>query len=130
MTNRPTDPRRLGGRVLNSDEAAKPGHTPVDIRNAVITDCSQVMKLVLFDIGTEPAPVLGMLLGGVINTAQGPTDERAEVLYLMHGQGAATLVAQLIALAHSLGAQFEQAFTASVRLLLAENVPGRRPYDG
>lgn len=128
MTYQPTDPRRPGGTVLGSDETAYPGHVPVDIRNAVLTDCSQVMRLELTD--ADPAPVLGMLLGGVLNTTEGPADERAEILYLMNGHGAATLVAQLIALAHSLGPQFDQAFTASVRLLLASNVPGRRPYDG
>ena len=124
MTYQPTDPRRPGGRIFGDAAPHTPGDVLVDTTGAVLVDYAQVVNVIF--PGMDHGPVMGALLGGLISQ----TEERAEILYLLNGDGGANLVAQLLGLAYAIGPQFEAAFTARVRQLLAEDAPERRPYDG
>jgi len=58
-------------------------------------------------------PVLAMLLEGRINK----TTDRARNLYLLNEDGAAALVTELFALAHRIGPEFADRFTARLKHL-------------
>lgn len=116
MTRRKTgrrvsgDPRKTGGDI------AGPGG-PRD-RNAVILDTTDAVLLDSSDVclmeTSGGSVVLAMLLEGRINK----TTDRARNLYLLNEDGAAALVTELIALAHRIGPEFGQRFTARLQHLL------------
>jgi hypothetical protein len=105
------DPRKSGGDI------AGPGG-PHD-RNSVIIDTTDAVLLNHSDVclmeTSTGTPVLAMLLEGRINK----TTDRARNLYLMNEDGAAALVTELLALAHRIGPEFGQRFTARLEHLLA-----------
>lgn len=105
------DPRKSGGDIAGPGGPHDANSVIVDATNAVILDHSVVS---LVGSPGNPKPYLAMLLEGRINK----TPDRARNLYLMNEDGAAALVTELIALAHRIGPEFGERFTARLKHLL------------
>ena len=104
------DPRKTGGNIAGPGGPHDHNAVIVDTTNAVLLDSSDVC---LVETGGGEV-VLSMLLEGRINK----TTDRARNLYLMNEDGAAALVTELISLAHRIGPEFGERFTARLRHLL------------
>lgn len=104
------DPRKTGGNI------AGPGG-PHD-RNAVVIDTTNAVLLESTDVCLMETAggsiVMAMLLEGRINKTQ----DRARNLYLLNGDGAAAIVTELFALAHRIGPEFSDRFTARIKHLV------------
>lgn len=104
------DPRKTGGDI------AGPGG-PHD-RNAVIIDTTGAVLLDSSDVclmeTAGGSVVMAMLLEGRINK----TTDRARNLYLLNGDGAAAIITELLALAHRIGPEFGERFTARIQQLI------------
>jgi hypothetical protein len=111
-TGRPTsgDPRKSGGDIAGPGGPHDRDSVIVDTTNAVILDHSTVTQVETL----TGAPALAMLLEGRIAR----TPDRARNLYLMNEDGAAALVTELIALAHRMGPEFGERFTARLQHLI------------
>jgi hypothetical protein len=105
------DPRRTGGDIAGPGGPRDRNAVVVDTTDAVLLDASTVS---LVETPNHTAPVLAVLLEGRINK----TTDRARNLYLMNEDGAAALVTELIALAHRIGPEFGQRFTARLEHLI------------
>ena len=116
MTKRKTgrrlsgDPRKSGGNIAGPGGPHDTNAVIIDTTNAVLLDSSDVC---LVETGGGEV-VLSMLLEGRINK----TSDRARNLYLMNEDGAAALVTELIALAHRIGPEFGERFTARLQHLI------------
>ena len=104
------DPRKTGGNIAGPGGPHDHNAVIVDTTDAVLLDSSDVC---LVETGGGEV-VLSMLLEGRINK----TTDRARNLYLMNEDGAAALVTELIALAHRIGPEFGERFTARLQHLL------------
>ena len=117
MTKRKTgrrlsgDPRKSGGNIAGPGGPHDTNAVIIDTTNAVLLDHSTVT---LVGSPGEPRPYLAMLLEGRINK----TPDRARNLYLLNEDGAAALVTELIALAHRIGPEFGERFTARLQHLI------------
>ena len=107
------DPRKTGGNIAGPGGPHDHNAVIVDTTDAVLLDSSDVC---LVETGGGEV-VLSMLLEGRINK----TTDRARNLYLMNEDGAAALVTELIALAHRIGPEFGERFTARLQHLLDTN---------
>lgn len=107
------DPRKTGGDIAGPGGPHDHNAVIVDTTDAVLLDSSDVC---LVETGGGEV-VLSMLLEGRINK----TTDRARNLYLMNEDGAAALVTELIALAHRIGPEFGERFTARLQHLLDTN---------
>lgn len=107
------DPRKTGGNIAGPGGPHDHNAVIVDTTDAVLLDSSDVC---LVETGGGEV-VLSMLLEGRINK----TTDRARNLYLMNEDGAAALVTELIALAHRIGPEFGERFTARLQYLLDTN---------
>lgn len=107
------DPRKTGGDIAGPGGPHDHNSVIVDTTDAVLLDSSDVC---LVETGGGEV-VLSMLLEGRINK----TTDRARNLYLMNEDGAAALVTELIALAHRIGPEFGERFTARLQHLLDTN---------
>lgn len=105
------DPRKSGGDIAGPGGPHNADSVIIDATNAVLLDHSTVS---LVGSPGNPKPYLAVLLEGRINK----TTDRARNLYLMNEDGAAALVTELIALAHRIGPDFGQRFTARLKHLL------------
>lgn len=108
------DPRKSGGDIVGPGGPHDANSVIIDATDAVLLDSSVVT---LVGSPGDPKPYLAMLLEGRINK----TTDRARNLYLMNEDGAAALVAELLALAHRIGPEFGQRFTARMEHLIATN---------
>lgn len=104
------DPRKTGGDIAGPGGPHDRNAVVIDTTNAVLLDSSDVC-LVETSNGT---PALALLLEGRINK----TTDRARNLYLLNEDGAAALVTELLALAHRIGPEFADRFTARLEHLL------------
>jgi hypothetical protein len=112
------DPRKSGGDIAGPGGPHDADSVVVDATNAVLLDSSTVS---LVGSPGESKPYLAVLLEGRINK----TTERARNLYLMNEDGAAALVAELMALAHRIGPEFGARFTARLEhLILTDSFTG------
>lgn len=105
------DPRKNGGDIAGPGGPHDANSVIIDTTDAVLLDHSTVT---LVGSPGQPKPHLAMLLEGRINK----TTDRARNLYLMNEDGAAALVTELIALAHRIGPEFGERFTARLQHLL------------
>lgn len=105
------DPRKSGGNIVGPGGPHDADSVIIDATNAVLLDHSTVS---LVGSPGNPKPYLAVLLEGRINK----TADRARNLYLMNEDGAAALVTELIALAHRIGPDFGERFTARLKHLL------------
>lgn len=105
------DPRKTGGDIAGWGGPHDANSVIIDTTDAVLLDNSTVT---LVGSPGNPTPYLAMLLEGRINK----TTDRARNLYLMNEDGAAALVTELVALAHRMGPEFGQRFTARLKHLL------------
>lgn len=105
------DPRKSGGNIAGPGGPHDADSVIIDATNAVLLDHSTVS---LVGSPGNPKPYLAVLLEGRINK----TTDRARNLYLMNEDGAAALVTELIALAHRIGPDFGERFTARLKHLL------------
>lgn len=104
------DPRKTSGDIVGPGGPHDRHGVILDDRTGVLLDHSTV-TLVETRSGE---PVLAMLLEGRINK----TTDRARNLYLMNEDGAAALVTELLALAHRIGPEFGERFTARLQHLI------------
>ncbi|WP_405676878.1 hypothetical protein OG292_19730 [Streptomyces sp. NBC_01511] len=114
------DPRKADGDIVGPGGPRDRHGVILDDRTAVLLDHSTVT---LVETTNGQGPVLAALLEGRINK----TTERARTLYLMNEDGAAALVSELLALAHRIGPEFGERFTARVQQLIADDAFGRPP---
>lgn len=105
------DPRKTGGDIAGPGGPHDANAVIIDATNAVLLDHSTVT---LVGSPGQPKPYLAMLLEGRINK----TPDRARNLYLMNEDGAAALVTELLALAHRIGPDFSERFTARLKHLI------------
>lgn len=105
------DPRKSGGDIAGPGGPHDANSVIIDTTDAVLLDHSVVT---LMGSPNNPKPYLAMLLEGRINK----TTDRARNLYLMNEDGAAALVTELLALAHRIGPEFGQRFTARLKHLI------------
>jgi hypothetical protein len=105
------DPRKSGGNIAGPGGPHDADSVIIDATNAVLLDHSTVS---LVGSPGNPKPYLAVLLEGRINK----TSDRARNLYLMNEDGAAALVTELLALAHRIGPDFGERFTARLKHLL------------
>lgn len=112
------DPRKTSGDIVGPGGPRDRHGVILDDRNAVLLDHSTVT---LVETANGQGPVLAALLEGRINK----TTERARTLYLMNGDGAAALVSELLALAHRIGPEFGEQFTARIQKLTADGAMGQ-----
>ncbi|GGJ81856.1 hypothetical protein GCM10011583_11650 [Streptomyces camponoticapitis] len=110
------DPRKTGGDIVGPGGPRDRHGVILDDRNAVLLDHSTVTLVET----ANGQPVLAALLEGRINK----TTERARTLYLMNEDGAAALVSELLALAHRIGPEFGERFTARVQKLVDDGAFG------
>lgn len=113
-----TDPRALGGNIVG------PGG-PRDRHGVIIDDTRAVLleeiETALVETGGQDI-VLALMLRGRINKAK--ATDRANALFLMDGNGAAALVADLVALARRISPDFAQALVQQSARLAAEGADG------
>jgi hypothetical protein len=86
------------------------GDVQVDTRTAVLLDHVDVALVGTVRGQEEPSATLGMMLAGRINK----TDERAKILFLFDEDGAAAIIAQLIALATRISPEFHEHLRARI----------------
>lgn len=104
------DPRKSGGDIAGPGGPHDRNSVIIDTTHAVILDASTVTQVETL----SGAPALAMLLEGRI----AKTADRARNLYLMNEDGAAALVTELLALAHRMGPEFGERFTARIAHLI------------
>ncbi|MFF6847083.1 hypothetical protein [Streptomyces antimycoticus] len=107
------DPRKTGGDIAGPGGPHDRNAVLFDTTNAVLLDSSDVCLMET----ANGSVVMAMLLEGRINK----TTDRARNLYLINEDGAAALVTELIALAHRIGPEFGERFTARLDHLLSTN---------
>jgi hypothetical protein len=105
----PTDPREAGGTIVEHDPDATDPYAldsvTVDTSRAVLLDDLWVTAMLgVRDGEVGDRPNLAVQLGGRINQ----TADRASVLYLMDEDGAAAIIAELMALISRLGPEYRQ----------------------
>ena len=115
------DPRKSGGNIAGPGSPHDHNAVIVDTTNAVLLDASDVSLVETSD----GSVALAMLLEGRINK----TTDRARNLYLMNEDGAAALVTELIALAHRIGPEFGERFTARLEHLIDTKSFGNQQGD-
>lgn len=103
------DPRKTGGDIAGPGGPHDRNAVIIDTTNAVLLDHSNVCLVET----AGGSVVMAMLLEGRINK----TRDRARNLYLLNGDGAAAIVTELFALAHRIGPEFSERFTARVKQL-------------
>jgi len=110
-----TDPRRVGGNIAGPGGPHDNHGVVLDVTRAVLLDYTEValVEVAARDDDGAMGPMdraLAVMLAGRINR----TDERARVLFITNGDGAAGIVTELLALAGRLGPEFEEAFMARI----------------
>lgn len=86
------DPRKLGGGIVGGDDPYEEGGAVIDTRSAVLLENTQVAQI---DNPSDGRTFVALELEGRINQSS----DRARVLYLLNGDGAAALCSELIGLA-------------------------------
>lgn len=92
MTIDPTDPRKAGGDIAGPSEPHGRNDAVVNTEYAVLLDAVEVVQV---ESNTGGEPVAGLALHGRINRTQ----ERADILFLMDGDGMAAIASELVGLA-------------------------------
>jgi hypothetical protein len=116
------DPRKTGGNIAGPGGPHDRNAVILDTTNAVLLDSSDVCLMET----AGGSVVLAMLLEGRINK----TTDRARNLYLLNEDGAAALVTELLALAHRIGPEFGERFTARIQHLIdTDAFTGHRQED-
>lgn len=120
---RPTDPRRAGGAVVAVDSGES--GALLDTRRAVIVDEAEVCEV---NVPSDGRRMIALFLAGRINH----TADRAAILHLLNGDGAAALVTQLVGLAARMGPEFEAEFRSALdaRIDVADLWPSVVPAGG
>jgi len=105
-----TDPRGLGGDIAGPGGPYDKDAVVVDTANAVLLDSTDVALIAVGRNGTFEEKALALLLEGRINKTQ----DRAKVLFLLNGDGAAALVTELVGVAKREGAEFAADFVVAM----------------
>ncbi len=87
-----TDPRKLGGDISGPGGPFDRYGVVVDLTNSVLMDSLTVSVVVPERDGEQGEVAIALLLGGRINKQP----DRANVLFLMNEDGAASLVAEVM----------------------------------
>ncbi|ONK09480.1 hypothetical protein [Streptomyces sp. MP131-18] len=111
-----TDPRGLGGSIVGPGGPHDRHGVIIDTDHAVLLNESHVAQV---EVGRQ-GPVLAMQLSGRINKSS----DRASVLFLLNGDGAAALISELVALATRIGPEFAAALTARLAHLDEQGATG------
>lgn len=107
---RSTDPRGLGGEISGPGGPHDKNAVVVDLSHAVLVDTQEVALVALGRDGDWTEKGLALRLEGRINKTQ----DRAAIMFLLNGDGAAALVTELVGLARREGAEFAAEFIASM----------------
>lgn len=105
-----TDPRGLGGDIAGPGGPYDEDAVVVSVEHAVLLDNTNVALIEAHRDGEFVEKALALLMEGRINK----THDRAKVLFLLNGDGAAALVTELVGIAKREGAEFAADFVVAM----------------
>lgn len=105
-----TDPRKLGGDIAGPGGPYDEDAVVVSVEHAVLLDNTNVALIETHRDGKFTEKALALLMEGRINK----THDRAKVLFLLNGDGAAALVTELVGVAKREGAEFAADFVVAM----------------
>lgn len=105
-----TDPRDLGGDIAGPGGPYDEDAVVVDLSKAVLVDGQNVALIALGRDGDFTEKGLALVLEGRINKTQ----DRAKVLFLLNGDGAAALVTEIVGIAKREEAEFAAEFVVAM----------------
>lgn len=106
----PTDPRDLGGDIAGPGGPYDENAVVVSTESAVLLDTSNVALIAVGRDGNYEEKAVALVLEGRINKTQ----DRAKVLFLLNGDGAAAIVSELVGVAKREGAEFAADFLVAL----------------
>jgi hypothetical protein len=104
------DPRDLGGDIAGPGGPYDENAVVVSVEHAVLLDNTQVALVEAHRNGEFAEKALALLMEGRINKTQ----DRAKVLFLLNGDGAAALVTELVGVAKREGEEFAADFVVAM----------------